>query len=276
MNFPTWVPKPISAYIQLKVEGDARDPYGLLKSMQSLKDGGEDTTQLETDISCLSRLGGIDDERMIDAYKVLAGEFNQDEQWRGFVAATYAANIDYGRIRERLRSAQDLAAAVANKADELAILLGKAGSAHSNWPDELYSMQALLQGTNGSDLLWPGLKKNLLNPVDNEQRHSFHYIWNIAPSVRECLLTMVKAAREFKPQEFGMIGAAVSNRQANAKTEYIRAFAAALRKREIVISANVQKAMAIAANVALNDENVDVSFKDVKQALAQNGITHGK
>jgi hypothetical protein len=157
-----------------------------------------------------------------------------------------------------------LTAAIAKKASELVALLGRASAISGDWPSELYSMHALLEATSGSDLLWPGLRKHVLGDVSQDLR----YIWSTAPSVPECLKTMSVAAQLHTPKETGMIGAAVSKRQQNPKTEYIRALGTKLREYKIGFSTNVIKAMAITTSVALNDEGVDVSVQDVRQALA--------
>ena len=277
MSFPLWVPNPISKYVGALLEGDSREPFGFFEALKSSKLRGDLATaaSLEADIACLSRLAGVDDDRMRDAYKALGNEFTQDDQWRGFAAAAWSARIDYGRVREQLRKAKELGMRIAKKAGELAGLLEEAGTVHSNWPGELYSMRALLRATNGTDLLWRGLRENVLDAFDGEH-DSLLYIWGTAPTVGECLLTMAEAARGFKPVESGIIGAAVGTRQANAKTEYVRAFGEALRERNIPISAKVLKAMAIAMNVALNDPDEEIDVKDVKQALTQSGITQGE
>ena len=90
----------------------------------------------------------------------------------------------------------------------------------------------------------------------------------------DALLDMVaSAARSFQPKIRGMAGAALASRQQNTKTEYLRAFAFLLTVHrlpnfQIALTTPVMKAMAIAANVALNLPDVDVTYDDVRKALS--------
>jgi hypothetical protein len=72
-----------------------------------------------------------------------------------------------------------------------------------------------------------------------------------------------------------MIVSAISSRKNNSKAEYLRAFVHLLFEvhhwragpYHIAPTTAVKNAMAIAANVAINQENIDVSPDDVRKAI---------
>jgi hypothetical protein len=275
VNIPLWVPKPIVAHVHRLLHGEPNDDYGYVTALESAKTRRDSETAryFETEISLLNRLIGIEDDRMKEAYELLSREFTSEEVWQAFVRSIWKARIDYGRIREKLRRAKELGVQIAHKARELAALLNEGGYYSSDWPSELYSVRALLAATDGQDLLWRGLRTHLLG--DEDITGETRYIWGTAPSVSECLYVLAEAAQLFQPTETGVIGAALQTRQANVKTEYIRAFGASLVELQVPITPTVMKAMAIAANVAINDEHLDVSLQDVRQALTRAEITQG-
>ena len=150
----------------------------------------------------------------------------------------------------------------------------QASELYDKWPDRLYNLRALLQATDGRDPLWQNVREHLwaTKPQDDGRR----YIWSTAPTVADCLRSIAGAAHDFEPSEDGAIGAAIGSRQSNPFTEYIRAFGTGLLENQIPLTSTVQKAMAITVNVVLNDPERDVSYKDVKQALEQAGITRSQ
>lgn len=106
--------------------------------------------------------------------------------------------------------------------------------------------------------------------IDSEQqaRDTLRYIWGLAPYFPALLETVAKAAKDFKPRETGMIGAAIRSRKANVKYEYLRAFADRLADGGVSATPNVMLAVAIVARVVINDPDVDVSNDDVRKAFA--------
>ena len=69
-----------------------------------------------------------------------------------------------------------------------------------------------------------------------------------------------------------MIGAAIDSRKQNDKTEYLRAFGALLiEEHRFILTTDIKKAMAIAANVVINLPDIDVTYDDVRKALAKLG-----
>lgn len=104
---------------------------------------------------------------------------------------------------------------------------------------------------------------------DREERlrNEINYVWGVSPPLSALLRVLAKEARSFIPSQYGAIAEAISKRQHNAKTEYIRAFAHILRDRNIALTDRVRKALAVAATVMLNDEDIVISDEDVRKTL---------
>lgn len=114
-------------------------------------------------------------------------------------------------------------------------------------------------------------KKAEIDPVE-EARNMLRYAWGTAPDFSALLGTMANAARAFKPSETGMIGAAIESRQRSPKTEYLRAFGNLLTDvHRFALTTQTMQAMAIVANVVINLPDVDVTYDDVRKALAKLG-----
>ena len=110
--------------------------------------------------------------------------------------------------------------------------------------------------------------------IDPEEkaRNTLRYAWGTAPDFSALLGTVAKAARDFTPSESGMIGAAINSRQSSPKTEYLRAFGNVLTEvHEFALTTSIMQAMAIVANVVINQTEVDVTYDDVRKALARLG-----
>jgi hypothetical protein len=261
--------------------------------------------RLKADIGVLERL--MSDERMEDSYTLLGGEFTDDAQWRGFAAAAWAANMDYTRVREKLKQARQHRDQIAKTAHELAELLDDTLVPGISWPLEFGDVATLLKNTDNHELedhnlaMWRVVRKyilgeppsisdadgrppkpitavsrNIIRAGDKVDRNpaevlraSINYAWGVAPRLSALLRTLSVAASQFEPREFGFPDAAVRTRQHNAKTEYIRAFGHVLSERKITVSRGVMKAMAIAATVAMNHPDVDVTYDDVRKALSE-------
>lgn len=230
----------------------------------------------------------------------------------GFIYAAWAARIDFTPYRDRLKRARQLKGDIAETANKLADLLRQIGETGQYLPPGFYGVDYLLRETdntelNGKDLyMWRVMRGNVLgdpprrtepdldeesSPQDTEltirhlepgeqpaidlveqARASVRYGWGVAPSVPLLLDTMADMARTYEPAEGGFIGAAVSGRKYNLKTEYLRAFGALLvDEHHFELTAAIRRAIAITANVVINDPEVDASFDDVRKALANLG-----
>jgi hypothetical protein len=108
---------------------------------------------------------------------------------------------------------------------------------------------------------------------EEEARNMLRYAWGTAPEFSALLETVASAARAFKPSATGMIGAAVESRQRSPKTEYLRAFGNALTNvHGFALTRPIMRAMAVTANVVINLPDVDVTYDDVRKALARLGV----
>jgi hypothetical protein len=117
----------------------------------------------------------------------------------------------------------------------------------------------------------PMEEKPEIDPAE-EERNMLRYAWGTAPDFSALLGTVANAARNFKPSESGMIGAAIQSRQRNSKTEYLRAFGNLLTDvHEFTLTTAIRLAMAIVANVVINLRDVDVTSDDVRKTLARPG-----
>lgn len=117
----------------------------------------------------------------------------------------------------------------------------------------------------------PMEEKAEIDPKE-EARNMLSYAWGTAPDFSALLDTVAEAARAFEPSESGMIGAAIASRQKSPKTEYLRAFGSLLTDvHKFALTTPIMQAMAIAANVVINLPDVDVTYDDVRKALAKPG-----
>ena len=254
---------------------------------------------IAAEVACLTRLAV--DVRMREAYSCLSVENLNDQQLRGFVSAAWSARINYSQLRERHRQASAIADEIAGAADNLRVLLLRFAATGVVGPGEFFSVPELLRNTDSNEMdgrnlhMWRGLRKHVLGdqieqptpPIDDggapigkieivamkesdkdDPTAVVRYSWSTAPQFPELLATVATTARDFLPKETGMIGAAIETRQANEKTDYLRAFANALTDSyQFEISPNLRNAIAIVANVVINLPDVDTTRDDVRKAL---------
>jgi hypothetical protein len=252
---------------------------------------------LKAEVDCLRRLAH--DERMRDAYALLTREFADERQWRGFIYSAWAARVDFAGYRDRLRRAAELTGEIAKAAETLARLIRQFSATGINGPSEFYSVPELLRQTDNHEMegrnlhMWRSMRRYVLGdpprrdvqdekpakeggepmPHIEEARNMLRYAWGTAPEFSALLETVASAARAFKPSATGMIGAAVESRQRSPKTEYLRAFGNALTNvHGSALTRPIMRAMAITANVVINLPDVDVTYDDVRKALAKLGV----
>ncbi len=264
MDFPAYVPAAVRLHIKTLTE--------------------DDSVQLGDRLAVLRRLGH--DCRMREVYQLLTRELSDDSHLRGFVYAAWSAHLNFSAYRERLKRADDLREKIAAAAEQLAVLLRAADDIDlASWPSAFSNVQALLRGTDNHEFSgrsmyeWRRLRGHLLGDngfttsqgnagSENKTPPSNGYMWGLAPPVSELLDTVANVARSFKPIESGMVGAAIPTRQGNEKIEYLRAFAHVLTEtHEIELTTPTMEAMAITANVVINDKDIDASVADVRHAL---------
>lgn len=102
---------------------------------------------------------------------------------------------------------------------------------------------------------------------ETQTRNMLGYAWEKAPDLPAILEVVAHTAEDWAPQEMGAVGAAVSNRQKNPRTEYIRAFASILRERmRIEIKGPLVAAIATTTDVVLNLDTT-TSADNVRKTL---------
>ncbi len=343
MDFPAYVPAAVRAHITTLIEGDSSEPQGWAASLANAEETlsridrtietyvrrGEDDylpslrkqkaeaqshrDRLAGDVGCLRRLGS--DARMRDVFALLTREFIDDQQWRSFTYAAWAARVDFAKYRDRLKRATELKSEIADAAETLAKLIRQFADTGISGPSELYSIPELLRQTDNHEMqdhnlfMWQSMRRHVLGDLPREDvpeakladgggepptveivrvflapeekveidpvqeaRNMLRYAWGTAPDFSALLGTMAKAARAFTPSEPGMIGAAIGSRQRSPKTEYLRAFGNLLTDvHKFALTTPIMQAMAIVANVVINLPDVDVTYDDVRKALAKLG-----
>ena len=294
MKFPDYVPAAVQKYITALVYGD-----GSYKGWAvGMNEPGLEW--LPPIVAFLQRFE-TQDEVIKECFQYLAQANLSDEKKKQFMNAAWAALAsDYPQYRQQLKNAEKQRKEIAKKATELATLIREISKQGlTNLPMELDDVRTLLRETDGTDPIWPIMRRHLLGepmepPSENaatdgeaeviasreveikigatqklapvaQLREDIGYTWGIAPSLSELLDTVAAAARKYEPQFYGRTGAAIKKRQNNDKTQYLRAFWYGLDGFDM--TPPILNAMACTATVALNDSNVVVSFDDVKQAL---------
>ena len=192
MYFPPYVPNAMRARVARMLEG--RDSWSAalessnatLTRLQQRRadDAHDDALRIEhaealvhrdhvaAEVTCLQRL--VHDARMQAVYARLVGALTTDEHLSGFIDAAWVARMDYGRHRDRMTAADDLAREVAAAAGALADLLRKAEAfAGPFLPSEFFSIQSLLKNTEHSredrDFhMWPGMRRHLLGDLPHD------------------------------------------------------------------------------------------------------------
>ncbi len=197
MNFPAYVPAPVRAHITALLDGDKREPFGWVSALASAEEqlskierAIEGKTQraeieylpslreqkaeavkhrdmLANNVECLRRLAH--DERMSDAFELLTSEFSNNEHWRGFIYAAWAARMDYKHYRERLERVKKLRDEIADTSKKLAGLLRDISTVcFSYWPSEFFSIPELLRNTDNHEMqdhnlhMWRSMRRHVL------------------------------------------------------------------------------------------------------------------
>ena len=294
MRFPGYVPDAVQNYITALIDGD-----GSYKGWAVVTN--EPGLEWLVPVVAFLRRFETQDEVIRECFQYLAQEKFSDADKKRFVNAAWVALAsDYPQYRQHLKNAEKQREEIAKKAAELATLIREI-SRHglSDLPMEFDDVRTLLRETDGTDPIWPIMRRHLLGepmepPSENaatddevevivcreveikigtaqklapvaQLREDIGYTWGIAPGLPELLDTVARAARNYEPQFYGRIGAAIEKRQNNDKTQYLRAFRHELDGFDMTLP--ILNAMACMATVALNDPNVVVSCDDVKQAL---------
>jgi hypothetical protein len=255
---------------------------------------------IASNVSCLQRLGH--DARMRDVY----GAVLEEDQWRKFVSAAWGAQVNFASYRLRIKQATELQEQIANAAEKLAGLISQYGETGITGPGEFYSIPALLKATdNRHDFdrnlhMWRGMREHILgqprkrleggdaihsespttpvriiltsnaSPISEEEQHRnmLQYAWGTAPYLTDLLSTVAVVARNYEPGETGAIGAGISLRMNNPKTDYLRAFLHLLvNEHSLMLNPALLHAIAGTATVVLNQQDIAVTYDDVKKQI---------
>jgi len=114
---------------------------------------------------------------------------------------------------------------------------------------------------------WPAIRHAVLG--ERHEHVHLDYAWAKAPLLPDVLDTVAHAAREWTPGEAGMVGAAVSSRQTSRaqNKEYLRAFGNPLKDNSIAMTIEAMKAMAVSADVVINNPDFSVTYDDVAKCV---------
>jgi hypothetical protein len=105
---------------------------------------------------------------MREVYVPLAHEFSNDEQWRRFIYAAWAARNTYSRYRDAIKWARKVKGEIAETAEKLAELLWQIGGLGINCPSEFFSIPSLLENTDNMELrgqnlyMWRVMRRHVL------------------------------------------------------------------------------------------------------------------
>ncbi|KUO66921.1 MAG: hypothetical protein APF80_09170 [Alphaproteobacteria bacterium BRH_c36] len=204
---------------------------------------------------------------MGDAYLALSAELTEDQHWIAFIDAARNARKQFPEYRRIHKKAAQLLSEFSTVAQKLASLLAELQRTNVRLPVELQrhdedievyfspSESQVVRDLKGLRFLERALIQHTANsgtPLD----------------LGRYLIKVSKIAGQF-PVDFACPGveAAISTRQDSKKTAYLRAFGALLKYSSINLSAPVVRAMAITANVILDDVDLSISEDTVRKAL---------
>ena len=199
MDFPTYIPTAVRAYITTLIEGDSWEPQGWAASLANAEETlsgiertietyvrrGEDDylpslrkqkveaqihrDRLAGDVGCLRRLGS--DPRMREVFALLSQEFIDDQQWRSFTSAAWAARVNFAKYRDQVKRAAELKGEIADAAEKLAKLIRKFYETGITGPDEFHSIPELLRQTDNHEMqghnrhMWRSMRQHVLGDL---------------------------------------------------------------------------------------------------------------
>lgn len=166
-----------------EVEQRLRDP-GILaeETLEALRRQRRDLSaqvdQTGHDLDCLDRLTARPDRDLQRVYELLEAHLKDDEEVWSFIYAAIAANIEFARYRDALKSARERKREIAKQAQVLAELLDSFDGTGIHAPDVFWSVRSLLEHTDASgknSTLWQQMRGRLLGEnhlgyaVDNSE-----------------------------------------------------------------------------------------------------------
>ncbi|MCH9808098.1 MAG: hypothetical protein K0U74_10215 [Alphaproteobacteria bacterium] len=217
------------------------------------------------EISLLERL--IDQDLMGDAYLALSTELTEDQHWIAFIDAARNAQQHFPEYRRIHKKAAQLLSEVSTVARQLALLLAELQRTNVRLPVELQrhdkDIEAFFSPSESQEV--QHLK--LLRFVERAQSQDTASA-GTPLDLRSYLFKVSEIAGQL-PVDFACpeVEAAISTRQNSKKSAYLRAFGVLLKNSKIKLSAPVMRAMAITANVILDDVDLSISEDTVRKAL---------
>ncbi len=302
LNFPIWVPKAVQERVRSMIFGLPNQRVGKRGwRRKAIEEGRTDeAAEILEEEHCLLRLSGVDDDRMREAYEFLKKSSLSEKQLSRYIECACSSRVNYSELRTTIQTRHK------NKKRINTLALELAQHLREDW-----LKKSLYYGTNRLELRsilsrskktfpykWDRRKKttesvfarknqaNTIRLWRNQKSRitgADFELWWAAPSLADLLNTL---ANDFDPScevTEGLQEAAI-NRQANSKTEFIRSFGMQIAEHDSDLggpiitnfSTNIFQAIAITTNVVLNEPDVDVSLKDVKQVLKFISITQGQ
>lgn len=191
-----WVPHSVQRHIHILLDGDEREPSGWRDALAKAEDELAQVTRklrafprdgdargrhalsrkrvaaeghvasLKANVGAL--VGLATDIRMKEAYVLLGKEFSEDAQWRGFVAAAWAANMDFSKVRQKIKRAREHNVRIAGAARDLADLLERTSEFGISWPSEFGDVATLLRTTDNHEMqdhnlgMWRVMRRHVL------------------------------------------------------------------------------------------------------------------
>lgn len=253
---------------------------------------------LTSSIDSLKRLAT--DERMPEVFTLLDTAKLPDGQWGTFIHAAWEAQVDYTEIKKQLIDATIVKNKIAMAADKLAKLIQQYSKIGVDFVGEFNSIPELLMKTNvvhtpiftryskftlEHEQTYRKKQKLSDNEIINRDYATdfigkplpLEYFENwleLSPSLPELLETLSKVARDIEPNIYGQMEL-VTTRQKNPKNDYLRTFVAILISggKISVQDDFVRHAIAITANVVINDNTKDITYDDVEYVINQMNST---
>lgn len=278
---------------QIEHVSRSKDKSSLPALRERLENANVTRDEALTQFECLRRLAC--DRRMQGPYNSLYSVLTSQDQWATFLCAASGALCDWRDHQDRLRRRKQLRDEIAKKARELAILLREA---HRNGgltcpPVFHYTLDLLLK-TKRSDRRtssadnWTYLR-DWLSVGSSRGEHTGAAVSDEVLKHDELVRTFVRngldgapepsllidaladAAESWTPGPTGHLRFGVASRKRNSKTDYLHALISLLEAENIPVdSPTMMHAIAIVAAVVINDENVDITYDDVRKAVAFN------
>jgi len=227
-----------------------------------------DANRIGDQIEAVERLANPD--RMGEAYHLLQSQFKSQQQWSAFFNAALLIRCDFGAYRSLGKDAQLLSRQISDAARDLAKLVQSIRGTGVGLPrilmpsrDKLVSEWASIDGSpEHRDLAMKRFVRDFIREChDNNESDAL--------DIHTILIELSEQCATYQPDFMDQaIESALSSRQQSRKSATLRAFATSLREKQIGLTPQVKKAMAIAANTVLDDPEEGITEDHVRKALA--------